>query len=106
MLFRPLLIEPAAPNFKNQATTTSTNVTFVKVEGDTNQLIYEVQSRDTTGGIQKGECFPDNGICEVFSLIPGKKYLLSVRACISERPTICGTFSTEIASYTIPRSKC
>ncbi len=97
---------PLPPVFQNQATTTTLNATFAKVNEDANQLIYRLQAGDTVGTIRIGECARESGICTVKGLTPGRKYLLSVQACISADSTICGALSTETTSYTIPRSEC
>ncbi len=62
-------------------------------------------AKDTVGGIKIGQCVIAARKCTVGDLIPGRKYLLSVKAFISEDTSICGAFSTETISYTIPQSK-
>ncbi len=101
--FIPLIV-PSAPDFKKQATTTSINATLIKLREDTNQLLYVIQSKDAAGGIHMGECFTDLGLCQVVNLTPGRKNLLSVKACIAEMLAVCSPLSTETISYTIPRS--
>ncbi len=94
------------PVFTNQATTTTIKASFTKVPEDKNQLTYQLQAKDTAGATKKGTCVIDTGICTVSGLTPGRKYVLTVKACISQDTSICGASSDATNSYTIPRSKC
>ncbi len=104
-LLNQLLIEPFAPDFKNEATTTTVTASFATVLEEKGQLMYQMQAKDTAGIIKSGQCVIATRKCTVGGLTPGRKYLLSVKACISEDTSICGAFSTETTSYTIPQSR-
>ncbi len=99
------LIEPSAPSFNNEATTTTVMASFYTVQEEKGQLAYLLQAKDTVGGIKSGKCVIATRRCTVGDLIPGRKYRLSVKACISEDTSICGEPSSESISYTIPQSK-
>ncbi len=99
------LIEPPKPTFSNEATTTTVTASFTKVQEEKNQLTYQLQARDTANVVHTGTCAIVTRKCIVSGLTPGRKYLLSVKACISEDTSICGEHSAETISYTIPQSK-
>ncbi len=86
---------------------TTIEASFTKVDGDdAGHLIYEIQARDTNDVNKNGACVIEGLKCTVGGLNPGRKYSLSVRACISEDHTICGEFSPETLGYTVPTSTC
>ncbi len=105
-LFNQLIIEPPAPDFKNEATTTTVTASFATVQKEKGQLTYQMQAKDTAGVIKSGQCVIATKICTVSGLTPGRKYILSVKACISTAISICGELSDEAISYTIPQSTC
>ncbi len=104
-LLNQLLIEPFAPDFKNEATTTAVTASFATVQEEKGQLTYQMQAKDTAGIIKIGQCVIASKICTVSGLTPGRKYLVSVKACITEDTSICGELSAETTSCTIPQSK-
>ncbi len=105
LVFIQCFTVPMPPNFRNRSTLRSVEAFFAKVPEDVNQLIYRMRVKDTTGVSRTGDCSVYSQVCNMTGLTPGRKYLLSVQACISEDPGICGTFSDDTTSYTIPESE-
>ncbi len=99
------LIEPPKPTFNNEATTTTVTASFTKNQEEQNQLTYQLQAKETANVVHTGTCAIATRKCNVSGLTPGRKYLLSVKSCISEDTSICGELSAETTSYTIPQSK-
>ncbi len=81
-----------------ERTSTYIKLAFSKVPEDVGQLTYKVEG--SLGGTHS--CSVALETCEIFGLSPGRRYNLSMVACITVDQTRCGEASQPLTVSTLP----